>query len=88
MIPAKIKSAHYLRNRFKPLVEVKKWFKREDAIYSDQEVYELWLYFKRQCEKDLLLLTSRANDVKERESKIIATTNILRYCNDNIKKTK
>lgn len=86
MIPSKYKSAHYLCNRFKELSEVEKWFDREEAIYGDDEIFELWQYFKRKCENDILLLSTCSDDVKERERKIVNTANILRYCHDKIQK--
>lgn len=84
MIPSKYKAAHYLTNRFKELSEVEKWFEREDVIYSDEEVFELWKYFKSKCEYDLLLLSRCSDGVGEREKKILNTANILRYCNNKI----
>ena len=84
MIPSKYKAAHYLKNRFKELSEVEKWFEREEVIYSDDDLFELWKYFKSKCEKDLLLLAGCSDDVKEREKKIVNTANILRYCHNKI----
>jgi hypothetical protein len=87
MIPSKYKSAHYLINRFKPLSKVIEWFERESVIYSDDDIAELWNYFKQKCSKDLLLLSICSDDVDDREMKIVNTANILRYCHNQIQST-
>ncbi len=87
MIPSKYKSAHYLHNRFKDINEIDQWFERQDAIYPDDEILELWKYFKRQCEKDLVLLAECSDDIENREIKIVNTADFLRYCHNNIQKT-
>lgn len=87
MIPSKYKSAHYLVNRFKPLAEVVKWFEREEGIYSEEDIYELWVYFKRKAEKDMILLSQCGNNVEDWEKKLVATGNIFNYCHNNIQKT-
>jgi hypothetical protein len=84
MIPVKYKSAHYLVNRFKPLAEVIKWFEREDAIYSDEEIFDLLHYFKRKAGKDMILLSECGSNVEDWEKKLVATGNIFNYCHNNI----
>jgi hypothetical protein len=80
MILNKFKIAHYSVNRYKHIIEVEKWFERETSIYTEAEIYELWQYFVKRCEKDLVLLAKRSDAVNQREAKIINTANILRYC--------
>ncbi len=83
MIPKKYKKAHYAVNRFKPVADVKKWFEREETIYTTNDMIDINQFFMLQCQHDFTLL-SLCLDFAERTEKLINTANILRLCNQNI----
>ena len=86
MIPAKYKAAHYLCNRFKPLHVVIEWFEREQVIYSDDDILELYQYFIKKLEKDLITIAVIGDNFNNRERTIFNIADVLRYCRNSQQK--